>query len=364
MCAVRLQQAHFDCVPANLRVVDGAKSRWCNLVLIDSVIYLSEGREINESSRRSFNQPRVLIECIIEELRTTSQEVFNDYRLGKSTPSTHAVAAVGIEHPWTDIFTLRTLILSDPTTKSKEKFISIVDYLLNHPVLRNAGCDFEVLFNDVVHKVIFAYPQLSGPSCLPAIVTANTPALVSVSLSEYTFDPDMFDDVIASELDTQPWELLEEIDAATAESERPMHPLPWWESCVEDKTCALAVESSFSPVERAVPIDQSATGTVLRKPTAVRPPKVLPAAPAERLTLPAIDTSVAVSGADGVEHSAHSPSFSPFPMCNSVLYAKRTNFGAVHLRAVTYAAVSPCVELAPAQEHHPMNTACEVSGTR
>jgi hypothetical protein len=48
-------------------------------------------------------------------------------------------------------------------------------------------------------------------------------------------------------------------------------------------------------------------------------------------------------------------------MCNSVLYAKRTNFGAVHLCAVTYATVSPCVKLAPALEHHPRNTACEVS---
>ena len=44
--------------------------------------------------------------------------------------------------------------------------MAIVESLLGHAVLHKAGYEFDALFLDVVSKIIFAYPQLSGPSSL------------------------------------------------------------------------------------------------------------------------------------------------------------------------------------------------------
>ena len=62
-------QAHLDNVSEDLRVIDGAKGKWCNILLLDSMIYILAHDTFNATTRRSFNQPVILYECILEELR-------------------------------------------------------------------------------------------------------------------------------------------------------------------------------------------------------------------------------------------------------------------------------------------------------
>lgn len=230
-------QAHFDSVPPRLRVVDGAKSRWGNLILLDAVICLLELREINEASRRSFNQQKVLIECIVAELERTDTDQYHQYLArDENAPVEYEIALEGMSSHWSDAERLQLQILSDPTTKSREKFVSIVDCLFNHPTLANFQLNLPTILRHVMLRVLQQYPVCAVP-------TTQEPGTAPAPQDQRSFDPSMFDDIVESELDSQPWDFLDEwmscsplthISTASIAStpasvpvcERPSHPLP------------------------------------------------------------------------------------------------------------------------------------------
>jgi hypothetical protein len=324
-CASRLVhgQAHFDCVPPLLRVVDGAKTRWCHLLLIDGLISLIELREINNSSRRSFNQHQILLECIVEELELAGPALYNSYKAGQAASSELVVAVSGIEHPWNDVLQLRQQLLSDPTTKSKVKFLGITDSLLGHAVVQNAGSDFSALFLDAVKKAIFTYPPQSGPSSLSRINMPPVSEETVLPVAEAFFDVSVFDDFAASELDTQPWEFLES-GVRLISMTRPSHPLRGHGTEVIPSTQCL-----FAPIDPCAPtyaedvwhapvaIAGTGTSAVESVPNSLQ-------LPADGISSLRCDISAGQNEAPELQLLV------PFPQFHSSVFSRRTSFGPAH----------------------------------
>eukprot|EP00601_Ochromonadales_sp_CCMP2298_P002450 CAMPEP_0173187328 /NCGR_PEP_ID=MMETSP1141-20130122/10643_1 /TAXON_ID=483371 /ORGANISM="non described non described, Strain CCMP2298" /LENGTH=114 /DNA_ID=CAMNT_0014111143 /DNA_START=267 /DNA_END=608 /DNA_ORIENTATION=+ len=59
------KKAHFDCIPHEAAVIDGARNKWCPLLLLNAIIGVLD-LDSNVGTRRKFNQQKVLFECILE----------------------------------------------------------------------------------------------------------------------------------------------------------------------------------------------------------------------------------------------------------------------------------------------------------
>jgi hypothetical protein len=349
-CASRLVhgQAHFDCVPPLLRVVDGAKTRWCHLLLIDGLISLIELREINNSSRRSFNQHQILLECIVEELELAGPAFYNSYKAGQAASSELVVAVSGIEHPWNDVLQLRQLLLSDPTTKSKVKFLGITDSLLGHAVVQNAGADFNALFLDAVKKAIFTYPPQSDPSSLSRINMPPVSEEAVLPSVDTSFDVSVFDDFAASELDTQPWEFLES-EVRLISMTRPPHPLRGHGTEVIPSTQCL-----FAPIDPCAPTHAE---DVWHAPVAVAgagpsaEESVLNSLqlPADGIPSLRWDTSA------GQNETRELQLLVPFPQFGGSVFARRVSFGP----ALDLCASQNCSVVTPLSAQRPVDNDAE-----
>eukprot|EP01032_Pedospumella_encystans_P019186 gene19186-21822_t len=240
------KKAHFDCVPVNLRVVDGAKSRWCNLILIDAVIFLLELREFNEGSRRSFDQQQVLLECIVTDIKLTSPLVYQSYINGDCKGLAElSIEVVGLESPWDTVDDLKRVLLSDPTSKSREKFVKIVESLFSHTAFLCNPYTLQTVFSLAATHAFTAYPahlssvvtkkRTSGKQILPRVslpksvqarpvlkeeeiiaplesISREMSPAVGMLQSSDGFDASMFDDLMEAECDSQPWDYLDDWD--------------------------------------------------------------------------------------------------------------------------------------------------------
>lgn len=183
LCDFDLLQAHFDSVSPELRVVDGARTKWCSLLMLDAMIFLLENDRFNPVSRRAFNQHDILLRCVLEELRTPHPALYealvSNMNLTRSVEfpsmSTDAISSHCRRIPdltvqvhdlrasaWHSLNTLRDLCLSDPTAKSKGKFLSIIDELCGHTVLGAFHYEMDSITEAVLKKAI---KVLSNPIC-------------------------------------------------------------------------------------------------------------------------------------------------------------------------------------------------------
>lgn len=88
------------------------------------------------------------------------QEILQEY--GKAS----SVQVVGSFKGWKTIKELRAvLIAEDPASKSKKKYISIVNALLNHPLISFYHEDVIRLLKIVVFKAIFVFPFIGHSVC-------------------------------------------------------------------------------------------------------------------------------------------------------------------------------------------------------
>eukprot|EP01040_Poterioochromonas_malhamensis_P004590 gene4591-4921_t len=227
------KKAHFDSLPedwsADDKVVDGARSRWCLPLILDAILTILENDRFDLSHRRSFNQGRVLRDCILREVQEHYPSIYSELvkqaekkpkkllftptyraqnRYQQNTLNDHgdsessdlvsldlpesssarsisggtrsdismnhslspqeilqeygkasSVQVVGSFKGWKTIKELRAvLIAEDPASKSKKKYISIVNALLNHPLISFYHEDVIQLLKIVAFKAIFVFP--------------------------------------------------------------------------------------------------------------------------------------------------------------------------------------------------------------
>jgi hypothetical protein len=142
-----------------LCVVDGARSRWSNLLFLDAVFYLLEFNQFQSASRRAFNQQQVLYNCIRNELQRAHPALYAAHvnRDGKQNEEKIRVAIHDLRSPWTSAVMLKKHLLSDPTAKSRTKFLSILEYLFGHEVVKRNGNDLRITFSKLVEKVVYGF---------------------------------------------------------------------------------------------------------------------------------------------------------------------------------------------------------------
>lgn len=143
-------QAHFDSLPiswlADDKVVDGARGKWCLPLVLDGIIYILEQQSFDLSRRRSFNQQRVLFECIwlvLQRKLTDSSPIFCRLLRARQAGDLEAVQAIvkvsfsESEDLWVEgVDAMRNQLLNEPCSKSARKFESIVHALCSHRALQ------------------------------------------------------------------------------------------------------------------------------------------------------------------------------------------------------------------------------------
>jgi hypothetical protein len=142
-----------------LCVVDGARSRWSNLLFLDAVFYLLEFNQFQSASRRAFNQQQVLYNCIRNELQRAHPALYAAHvnRDGKQNEEKIRVAIHNLRSPWTSAVMLKKHLLSDPTAKSRTKFLSILEYLFGQEIVTRNGNDLRITFGKLVEKVVYGF---------------------------------------------------------------------------------------------------------------------------------------------------------------------------------------------------------------
>lgn len=189
--------------------------------MLDSLIYLLEKDRFDLSYRRTFNQSRVLQECILQELRVIAPEVAQTILMHNSkkkksisssredftpVPSSSVtlysllahfsqkelfeqflafplLSVDSIDPHWADVSVLKKQLSDEPTAKSRKKFLAIVEALTAHPLLHYFRFDFKKILTIVVFKALFIFavpPQVAARS-IPPVVLARRRALREMS---------------------------------------------------------------------------------------------------------------------------------------------------------------------------------------
>jgi hypothetical protein len=134
--------------------------------MLDAVIYMLEFHEFNAASRRAFNQQQVLFDCIKEELQRSNpllHAVFSARLRGGADADENQVEVIisDLTPPWTSAALLKRHLLSDPTAKSRDKFVGILESLFDHPALTQCGDDLRTAFTQVVTKIVYGFSVAS-----------------------------------------------------------------------------------------------------------------------------------------------------------------------------------------------------------
>eukprot|EP00981_Chlorochromonas_danica_P014132 scaffold7410_cov169-Ochromonas_danica.AAC.17 len=176
------KKAHFDSVPVEYRVVDGARARWWPLLVFDGMLHLLMLNTWSFASRRAFNQHRVFFDAVLAAIEDADSDLFQELSRGQhsnilsisppqATPLDDQVDLEDGWHravvclralpgltitpmpvPWQSYVQLKEQLLVDPPTKSKLKFLLIIEYFMQHALSRRGG--LEVLVKHVLAKVI------------------------------------------------------------------------------------------------------------------------------------------------------------------------------------------------------------------
>jgi hypothetical protein len=141
------RQAHFDCVPPKYTVIDGARSKWCLLLLLNAIVGILDFESFNLAARRKFNQQNVLYECIKAEIE---EKGIDESQVGGSVGDIRAV----LDSCWQDIKSLRNFLEKNAPYKSKDKYLAILDLHLGHKVILSKGSDVGKCINAAIVKIL------------------------------------------------------------------------------------------------------------------------------------------------------------------------------------------------------------------
>ncbi len=140
-------------MPPHFTVIDGARSKWCHLLLVNAIIGILDFESFNLAARRKFNQQQVLCECIKEELE------YNGIRdVNNSFDTIEGVFGAD----WADMKSLRKFLEQNSPYKSKEKYLGILDILLSHKVILATGTDVTKSINCAMRKILAPGNRKSG----------------------------------------------------------------------------------------------------------------------------------------------------------------------------------------------------------
>eukprot|EP01034_Spumella_vulgaris_P033937 gene33937-41858_t len=190
------KKAHFDNLPEEFRQIDGAKPKWCNLLLMDAIIYLVRNDTFSKLSRRAFNQHITLYDCILDELKAFNLAAYDEIvglkkqivaKKKKNTffdvnQVTHdlidkytALICQQPVFPFDSIENLRHSLENDgPASKAKNKHSIITELLCNHETVLENDNDLNRLIQQVIFKQSGTDNNLRDLSCESGSISATS----------------------------------------------------------------------------------------------------------------------------------------------------------------------------------------------
>eukprot|EP01038_Epipyxis_sp_PR26KG_P007233 gene7233-9864_t len=173
------KKAHFDTLPLEYSVIDGAKTKWRTLLFIDAMVFLLQKNKIRFSSKRSFNQPAVLFNCLLEELKETDSVLYESVqhcrnsKFGGHDFSLNCIANFFVISPWNTLADFKLQMMSDPPLKSRVKYMKMAGLLYeNLSVFMQSEFDMPYVLKLVAcsaietstsHSAVFGFPFPTAP---------------------------------------------------------------------------------------------------------------------------------------------------------------------------------------------------------
>lgn len=176
-------QAHFDCLQPPYNLVDGARLKWCIPQILDVLIYFFENDAFKPAVRREFNQQKVLSECLLRELQYRCSGL-GQMRLDRVQCSNFIinVHVDKILYPWNHIDSIRTIVVKCPPSKSKKKYVEVVNQLCSKMA--------EIVANrDLTHVIKTAISRL---------LCGVDPKSVCMEQPPFTYSPDFDPSIVAT----------------------------------------------------------------------------------------------------------------------------------------------------------------------
>ena len=171
-----LFQAHFDCLPLGLNIVDGAKMKWSAPLMLDAMVFLLSSGCYKSSARRSFDQQKTLVYCIVKELRNEFMTVNHEgsYFDDSSSDINHfltfeanqvieqvigplngsilySIQVEDLPDVWISFASLKSFLAQDPPPKAKSKFQQNVNLLCDQLAILQDGESTE----QIIRRLIF-----------------------------------------------------------------------------------------------------------------------------------------------------------------------------------------------------------------
>jgi hypothetical protein len=162
---------------------------------MDAIVYFLKNQNFSSSSRRSFNQEKLLLECIIEE----RDRIENFYKVlfrnnnsfnnninknnncamyeGNQNPTTlndslcfgfldeNKILLGDLSFPWNTIENFKTAAFSSMPTRSRQKYIAVTEFLCSNPSMAERTYDLHKIILEIISRVsVIKYPL--SPSCV------------------------------------------------------------------------------------------------------------------------------------------------------------------------------------------------------
>lgn len=128
-------------------MIDGARSKWCHLLLLNAIVGILDFESFNLAARRKFNQQQVLYECLKAELEEKGIEE------SKEDGSAATITAT-LDACWHDMKAVRNFLEKSAPYKSKDKYWGIMDHLLGHKAIQTRGGDIAKCINAAIAKIL------------------------------------------------------------------------------------------------------------------------------------------------------------------------------------------------------------------
>jgi hypothetical protein len=226
-----------------LKVVDGARARWFPLILLDAMIFILHNNFFRFGTRRAFNQVEVLYNCILEEVHASDFDFYDElskqayleqlnwadkmdvkhlnnnphngdgeddqgFAMEREEMSNLLIsvncankfpdlAVADIAFPWNSVETLKNHLLRDPPSKSKQKYMLIIDYLTSHRSFLKSSLDFTDLIKATICKVL-AYFGSNRSELVPRHIEKNYGCCVDLSSEKFKTSESKLANVMAN----------------------------------------------------------------------------------------------------------------------------------------------------------------------
>lgn len=171
------EQAHFDCLLPPFNLVDGARSKWCIPQLLDVLIYFHENESFKPFVRREFNQQKVFADCLLKELQYQCAGLEKIKLEGIDQNIALKIRFDAIHYPWNHIESVRTIVVKCPPSKSKKKYVEVVNQLCGKLGAIMATANLGNVIKEVATKLLCGLDPRSV--CSPRPTDAD-PAVVAI----------------------------------------------------------------------------------------------------------------------------------------------------------------------------------------